>query len=495
MTTDPRETAGTGITGFVEAHALHDDAQREAADQVRRTVEDAELRTVRIVLVDQHGVPRTKWLSARAFLAALTNGVDFSGAIYSLDTANSVFTPAFAAGGGFGIEEFTGFPDIVAVPDPTTFRILPWADRTGWVLCDAYFSSGRPLPLDARRLLRNQVAGAAELGYASVTGLEVEFYILARSNPTVALQETGMPAKAPAVTAIEPGYQFLSEYRQAGLDSILTPLRDALWDLGLPPRSIENEWGPGQVEVTFEPMPALAAADAMVLFRTTVKELCQSRGLLATFMCWPGLPNFFPSGWHLHQSLGSERGNAFASDEDVVSPIGRSYAAGILEHAAAMTLLGTPTINGLRRFRPYSFAPDRICWGLENRGALVRVQGAAGDTGTHLEIRVGEPAANPYAYVAATLAAGLDGVGRGLAPPPLVESDPYAVDAPLLPATIEEAVAALEKSDFYRGAFGDAFVDYIAMMKRAELTRFQAATATDADGVTAWEMDEYFEAY
>ncbi len=489
------QETGTGVSGFVGMHALFTAEQKEAAERTAATIEELGLRTVRIVLVDQHGMPRTKWLSTRAFSSALRNGVDFSGAIYSLDTSNGVFTAAFAEAGGFGIEEFTGFPDIVAVPDPTTFRVLPWADRTGWVICDAYFSNGRPVPLDARRLLQDQVAAAAALGYEHVAGLEVEFYIVARERSTIALDATGSPAKAPAVTAIEPGYQFLGEYRQASVEPILTLLRDALWDVGLPPRSIENEWGPGQIEITFEPMAGLAPADAMVLFRTAAKELCHASGLLASFMSWPALPNFFPSGWHLHQSLRGPGGNAFASADEVLSPVGRSYAAGVLEQAQAMTVLGTPTINGLRRFRPYSFAPDRVCWGLENRGTLVRVQGAPGDTGSHLEIRNGEPAANPYLYMASTLAAGLDGVRRQLQPPPLVDKDPYTVDVPLLPNTMAEAVTALEKSDFYREVFGGRFVDYLAMMKRAELGRFSEAEKNADEGVTAWEMDEYFEAY
>ena len=109
---------------------------------------------MRLVVVDQHGMPRSKSLSADAALAALTNGLDFSGAIYSLDTGNQVFVPAFAQGGGFGIDEFTGFPDVVLVPDPTTFQVLPWADRTGWMLCDVYFSTGQPMPLDGRGLMR-----------------------------------------------------------------------------------------------------------------------------------------------------------------------------------------------------------------------------------------------------------------------------------------------------------------------------------------------------
>ena len=111
---------------------------REVAERIRTHG----LRTVRLAVVDQHGVPRAKSLSPDAAIAALSNGLDFSGAIYSLDTGNQVFVPAFARGGGFGIEEFTGFPDVILVPDPATFVMLPWADRTGWMLCDAYFGNG-----------------------------------------------------------------------------------------------------------------------------------------------------------------------------------------------------------------------------------------------------------------------------------------------------------------------------------------------------------------
>ncbi len=148
---------GVGSAGFVETHGLRSDADREAAGQVARQISDGGLRTVRLIVVDQHGIPRAKYLSGAALVSALDNGSDFSGAIYSLDTGNGVFPPAFAAGGGFGIEEMTGFPDVTLVPDPATFRVLPYADRTGWILSDAYFANGKPIPLDGRGLLRRQL--------------------------------------------------------------------------------------------------------------------------------------------------------------------------------------------------------------------------------------------------------------------------------------------------------------------------------------------------
>jgi glutamine synthetase len=164
-----------------------------------------------------------------------------------------------------------------------------------------------------------------------------------------------------------------------------------------------------------------------------------------------------------------------------------------------MTVFATPTVNGYKRYRPYSFAPDRICWAVENRGALVRVQGAPGDANSHIEMRMGGPAANPYLYMAANIAAGLDGMARKLVPPPPVEADPYATEAPMLPTSLHESVGALVEDDFYRQAFGDAMVNYIVQMKRAELARYDAAIAesplADALDVSDWEMREYFEFY
>ncbi|MGH9068123.1 MAG: glutamine synthetase family protein [Acidimicrobiales bacterium] len=495
----PAAGMGLGVSGFVAAHGLHDADQARAGEEVVARVEEAGLRSVRIVVVDQHGLPRSKSLSPAAFASALANGADFSGAIYSLDSSNAVFPPPFAEGGGFGVSQLTGFPDVVVVPDPTTFNILPWADRTGWVLCDAYFQSGEPVVLDSRRALRERVAEAGALGFDYTAGLEVELTILALDHTSIGSHQTGMPAPAPDVSPFEAGYQFLSDNRMDNGGGALTALRDALWDLGMPPRSVEKEWGPGQVEITFPPMTGMEAADAMVLFRSAAKQLLRRRGLLATFMSWPALPNFFPSGWHLHESLASAGGaNAFTSPDAAISEIGRWYAAGVLDHARAMTLLATPTVNGLRRFRPYSFAPDRIAWGFENRGVLLRAQGAPGDRGAHLENRLGEPAANPYLYMAASLAAGLDGIRRRLEPPPAVEGDPYErADLAALPASMAEAISCLHGDAFYRGVFGDAMVDYLTMMKRAELDRFEKAGGDETSGlpVTQWEMDEYLEVF
>jgi len=485
----------------VGRHGLASPEREAHVQDVAAAIRSAGLRTVRLVVVDQHGVPRGKMLSPEAAIAAMSDGLDFSGAIYSLDTGNQVFVPAFARGGGFGIEEFTGFPDVMLVPDPASFRVLPWADRTGWMLCDVYFGNGQPMPLDGRGLLRRVLASLADAGFDFLAGIEVEFYIVVLTPGPLSPEDAGFTPPPPPVSVFERGYQYLSEVRLDGMGPVLEAIRDALDGVGLLPRSMEDEWGPGQLEFSFSPLAGMAAADAAVLFRAAVKQVCQRRGLLATFMCRPALPNFFSSGWHLHQSLLNrpDRSNAFASAAGALSGVGQRYVAGLLEHTAPMSVFAAPTVNGYKRFRPYSFAPDRVTWAVENRGALVRVQGSPGDASSHVEMRLGEPAANPYLYLASNIAAGLDGIQRNLEPPPPVSADPYAAEAPPLPSSLSEAVAALDADQFYRSVFGATLVDYLVMMKRAEIRRYEEALAAAAAAglpgadVSDWEMREYFE--
>lgn len=474
--------------GFIAEHRLYTPEQQADAEALPARIESEDVRTIRVIWVDQHGAPRSKFVSPQTFASALRSGLDFSGAPASLDTANSVFALAFAEGGGVDVPEMTGFADIVLVPDPRTFRVLPWADRTAWVISDAYFHTGEPHPLDSRGILRRQLKAAAEVGYDYVAGLEIEFFLLRRGHDPIDPRDIGLPSAPPAVGPVNPGYQFLSEVRLAALSDFLTPVRDALHGVGLLPSAFEHEWGPGQIEVTFPPLRGLDAADAAVLFRSTVKQVAQQHGLLATFMSWPALPNLPSSGWHLHQSLtqGENGPNAFAGGSELLSPVARQFAAGILAHARPMTVFTTPTVTGFKRYRPYSFAPDNVNWAVDNRGAMLRVQGAPGSPATRLENRLGEPSANPYLYLAANIAAGLDGIRRGLEPPALAGPDPYASGGERLPRTLGEAADTLEADSFFREAFGATVIDYLVRMKRAEWDRFLST-------VTDWETREYLE--
>ena len=185
------------------------------------------------------------------------------------------------------------------------------------------------------------------------------------------------PVRRAEVDYFQRGYQFLSDARLDGVGDTLEAIRDGLWDIGLPPRSIEDEWGPGQIEFTYGPMEGLAAADAMVLFRSAVKAICQRRGLLASFMCWPGCPrtSSLAAGTCTSRSS-TQRRDAFVSDTDLLAALGRQFVAGLLSTAPAMAVFGDPTVNAAR-FRPYSFAPDRVAWAARrDRVADVRVRGS-----------------------------------------------------------------------------------------------------------------------
>jgi glutamine synthetase len=479
-------------SGFIAEHGLWDAAQEEAASQVLETIEREKLRRVRIGWGDQHGIIRGKTLTIPEFRRSLREGKDFQLVTAIFDTTNHPIVPPFGAGNFPGAPELTGLPDGVLVPDPTTFKVLPWVPDTGWVLSDAYFTSGRAVPFSTRGVYRRQLDQLAALGYEFVAGLEIEFYVLRLDDPMLATQDCGWPPTPPKVSGLSHGFQYLTENRGDEIHELLCTIEDHLVELGLPLLTIEDEWGPGQIEFTFAPQRGLAPADDALLFRTAVKQICRRLGYHATFMARPAFPEFFSTGWHVHQSLaplGDGEANAFTGTEPGarLSPAGMSWIAGLLEHAATGSVFTTPTITGYKRYRPDSFAPDRVAWALENRGALVRVIGEPGSPSAHVENRVGDPAANPYLYLASQVAAGLDGVRRGLEPPPPVE-EPYKAERPPLPRSLMEAVDLLAADSFFREAFGEPLVDYILALKRFEIDRFLSH-------VTDWEQTEYFEMY
>jgi len=500
-------TLSTGKVGFIEEHGLWSDRQRAAAEKVLGEVRDRELETVRVAVGDVHGVVRGKTLSVEAFATAMRNGMDCSPGPFLFDTASAIVFDPFSPGGGLGIEEMTGAGDFVLVPDPTTFRVLPWTDgATGWVLADEYFKSGAPVPFSARQLLRRLLDRLHERGLTMVAGIEVEWYLTRLLDARLTAEDVGgfgVPGSPPDVTPVNLGYQFNIEHFTDELEGIMRPLRQHLLALGLPLRTSEHESGPGQLEFTFDPQPAMEAADAMLLFRSATKQICARRGYHASFMCCPRLPGFDASGWHLHQSLfdAADGSNRFTSSDPAspVSDLARHYIGGLLEHAAPASVLTTPTVNGYKRLSErFSLSPDRAVWSVDNRGAFIRVLAEPFDPAAHLENRVGEPAANPYLYLASQLIAGLDGIARQREPGDPTD-DPHAHDRPALPGSLREAVDALKVSTVFRTAAGDAMIDFLVAIKEAELERYEAATAglaaEELELVTDWEQREYFRTF
>src|SRR5439155_21429266 len=238
------------------------------------------------------------------------------------------------------------------------FRVLPHPGRrTGWVIADEYLRSGTPHPLSSRAVLRRECQRLAARDMEFVVGLEVEWYLTRYTDGgrPGRIGGFGVQGTPPAVEPVNGGYQFNSDGLLAALTPVLDPVTDALLALDMPLRTIEHESGPGQLEFTFSPMEGLEAADAMLLFRAVTKQVLARSGYHASFMALPGLPGFDPSGWHLHQSL-AERStgrNLFPADAvgDVLSELGMAYLGGLLEHAAASTLLCVPTHNGYRRMQ------------------------------------------------------------------------------------------------------------------------------------------------
>jgi glutamine synthetase len=476
---------------FVCSHGLWSNEQKEAASRLKRIVEEQKLEVIRFSFPDQHGILRGKTLVASEALASLESGCTITTTMLAKDTSHRTVFPVFTAGGGFGMREMEGAADVLMVPDPTTFRVLPWAPATGWLLCDVHFADGRPVPFATRHLYKSVLAKLEKRGFDFVAGLEVECHIFKLEDAKMSPEDAGQPGQPPSVSLLSHGYQYLAEQRYDQMEPVLEIVRRDILALNLPLRSIEVEFGPSQCEFTFRPAVGLEPADNMILLRSAVKQICRRHGYHATFMCRPKLPNVVASGWHLHQSIVSRENseNAFMTKDsgEVLSAFGRGYLAGLLQHARAAAVFTTPTINGYKRYRSYSLAPDRAIWGRDNRGVMIRVLGGASDPATRLENRIGEPAANPYLYMASQILAGLDGVDRGLDPGPSADT-PYETQAALLPKSLGEAVLALKHDRFFREALGAEFVDYYVHIKNAEIERFQSE-------VSEWEQREYFEMF
>jgi glutamine synthetase len=462
---------------FVTIHALWSPEQHEAAARIAATAAENGVEVIRFAFADAHGILRGKTLVRDEALRVLANGITATTTLLLKDLAGRTAFPVYTPGGGLNLPALQGAADMILVPDPTSFRILPWAPHTGWLLCDLHFHDGTPVPLSTRHILRTAIHRLAARSITYVAGLEVECQIFRLKDPDT---------DPPTVTRLNPGFQYLTELRYDEIDPLMETIRTNLQPLDLDLRSLEIEFGPSQIELTFGPATGIQPADRMILLRSAVKQICRRTGYHATFMCRPKLPDVVSSGWHLHQSLrDSETGaNLFTDPSQTLSPTGRHYLAGLLAHAPVATAFTTPTINGYKRYRPYTNAPDRISWAYDNRGVMVRVIGRPGDPATRLENRAGEPAANPYLAMAAQIAAGLDGIDRALDPGPATDS-PYQAEAPKLPASLMDALVALRHSACFDAAFGGFFIDYFVRLKEAEIARFLSE-------VTDWEHHEYF---
>ncbi|NYZ13674.1 glutamine synthetase [Azospirillum sp. RWY-5-1] len=464
--------------------------QEQAALRLVAEIDAGRIEVVRFLFADQHGVLRGKALVGAAASKALRRGVSLTTTLIAKDTSHRTVFPVFTTGGGFDMPQMQGASDLLLVPDPSTWRALPWAPNNAWILCDLHFPDGTPVSFCSRRVARRALGGLAAEGVSLTAGLEVEFHLFRVPDRNIRPDQSGQPGMPPEFGLLSTGAQYLTEVTYDAVEPVMEIFRRQLLALGLPLASMEVEFGPSQFEFTFAPTQGIDTADNMVLFRTAMKEIARRHGLHATFMCRPRMPNAASSGWHLHQSLtGPDGRNLFVPEagEGDLSAIGRHYLAGLLAHAPGAAVMAAPTINAYKRYRAYSLAPDRVVWARDNRGAMIRMIGGAGDPATRLENRVGEPAANPYLYLASQAVSGLDGLRRRLDPGPAADV-PYEAPGPVLPRTLGEAVAALRADPVLAEGFGEGFVDYYARIKEAEIRRFESE-------VSEWEHREYFDLF
>jgi len=487
---------------FVGMHGLRSSEEVEMIERIKVTISERDIRKIRVAWADQHGISRAKSLTVPAFLGVLESGLEFNTGPLFFDTGSAIVFNPFEEGGGLNLEEMTGCPNYRLVPDPSTFRVLPWAPHTAWILSDAFLKDGRPLPFDSRGILKQALKELNNAGYDFIAGIEVEWNLLKIIDNKLEPENMGAPGispEAPQVLSSARGYQYHLESNLDEVDGIMQAIADALSELELPLSTMEDEWGPSQQEFTFAPLSGLDAADTMLLFRNTVKQICKRHGYIGSFMCRPKFQSFVSSGWHLHQSIKSlKTGENILKNEhnDEISDIGRYFIGGILKHAKAATVFTTPTINGYKRLNPNSLAPDRAGWGDDNRGTMLRVISAPGEKNIRFENRVGEPAANPYLYLASQIYAGLDGIKNKIEPGnPSIEA--YNDNREKLPSSLKAAVEELKNSSLYREKMGDHFVDYISKIKESEIARYEAFVDENniknhEKVVTEWEQREYF---
>ncbi len=376
-----------------------------------------------------------------------------------------------------------GYPDIVAMPDPSSIRYIGHEQGSAVVLCDFVDADGMAVPLCPRGILRRVRSRAAELGLEARVGIELECYVLRESAASVAVKRPG------ELTALDPVPRAYGVSASCNVGAFARRLCERLLAMDVPVEACQPEAGPGQLEINIGHGDPLEAADRAMLLKHVAKELAFEEGLVATFMAkprsdWPG------NSCHLHVSLRADGRDAF-HDPDAgfgISAWMHSCIAGMLDRMAELTAIMAPTPNSYRRYVPYSWAPMSASWGLDNRSAALRAV-CHGPGRTRVEHRQAGGDANPYLAVAAALAAGFDGVRRGASAPPPTYGDLYRSEraAVTLPATLADAANLLERSDFAHDWLGTDFVAHFVAMRRAEI-------AAQAAAVTDWETTRYLAA-
>ena len=373
-------------------------------------------------------------------------------------------------------------------PDLDTFTVLPWRPQQGKVarlICDVYNPDGTPFVGDPRGVLRRVLKRAEDMGYDTFNiGPELEFFLF----------EQDEQGRATTKTRDEAGYFDLGPLDNG--DVTRRKICVELEKLGFEIEASHHECAPGQHEIDFKYSDALDGADKIMTFKLAVKIIAQKTGLHATFMPKP-IFGIAGSGMHMNMSLFKNGENVFYDPEGEygLSKTALSFIAGILEHVKGFTAVTNPLVNSYKRLVPGYEAPCYKAWSASNRSALVRIPSARGKS-TRVELRSPDPSCNPYLAVAACLAAGLDGIQRGLTPPPSITSNIYEMDEEdrracgieSLPGTLKEALEDLEADALITGVLGEHVTRQYVTGKLKEWEEYQTR-------VSSWELEKYLVTY
>lgn len=426
-------------------------------DFVLRTIEERGVKFVRLWFTDVVGTLKSVAIAPAEVEGAFTEGIGFDG------SAIEGLTRSYES-------------DLLANPDPTTFQILPWRgeiDPTARMFCDITTPDGEPAVADPRNVLKRTLEKAGEAGFTFYTHPEIEFYLLKSSrfgpDGPEPVDSAGYFDNVPGGTA--------HDFRRRSVRM--------LEDLGISVEYSHHEGGPGQNEIDLRYADALTTADNIQTFRTVVKEVAIEQGVYATFMPKP-LSAQPGSGMHTHMSLFEGDVNAFyeAGAQYQLSRVGRQFIAGLLKHANEISAVTNQFVNSYKRLWGGDEAPSYICWGHNNRSALVRVPMYKPNKGqsSRVEYRAVDSAANPYLAYALMLAAGLKGIENEYELPGEAEDNVWSLSpgerralgfAPL-PSSLEHALEYLEESELVAETLGEQMFTYVLLNKRREWEEYRA---------------------